>query len=84
MPLKIHDSQRNKILQDTNKKPNSSSPQNEVPDSEDIVKLDSPTLSDPPTEMISLREGLQMAGALLFVLILLFLTLYTTKHLGYF
>ena len=84
VPLKTHDFRKNKTLQDINKKPTSSPPQNEVPDPEDIVKLDTPALPDPPIEMISLREGLQMAGALLFVLILLFLTLYTTKYLGYF
>ncbi len=51
---------------------------------EDIIKLDTQTTAASPIEMISLREGLQMVGALLFVLILLFLTLYTTKYLGYF
>ena len=54
-------------------------PDEEKQEQEDL--LDTPP--ETPIEMISAREGAQMIGAVSFVLILLLLTLYTTKYLVY-
>ena len=59
-------------------------PDEEKQEQEDLLELDTQPTPETPIEMISAREGAQVMGAVFFVLILLLLTLYTTKCLGYF